>query len=133
MDLNLTYIQFIEALKKGELLGLECSKCHEITVPPRSSCSNCSSREATVQKLRGQGEIETFTVIRVPPEPHTISKIVCVVKLTEGPRLMGNLLEINPDEMEVSMIGRKVRIGCETYPGDKMTGGERVAINFYLI
>jgi uncharacterized OB-fold protein len=133
MEYKLPYQQFAEALKQGKLLGLKCSSCRAITTPPRFSCGQCGSTQLVVAELSGLGQIESFTVIRAAPEPFLAPYIVCMVKLLEGPRLMGNLTNVAADAINLGFIDRKVKVGHRVLTGDKLLTKERIAITFEAI
>jgi len=132
MNYPLTYQQFVDHFKRGKLLGLKCNSCQAITTPPRISCGQCGSSTLDLMELCGKGQIESYTVIRAAPEPFHPPYIVCIAKLLEGPRLMGNLIKVSPEEIDLNFITRNVRVGYKVSPGDNLSGGERFSITFEL-
>jgi hypothetical protein len=130
MEYKLTYQRYAEGLKAGKLLGLKCNKCGGYTAPPKKVCMECASEDMEIVELSGRGKVQTFTVIYTAPEGFEPPYIVAEVELEEGPWLMGNMIGINPDEADMSLIGKEVKIGSRTTPGDKFTGGELVALTF---
>lgn len=126
MEYKLTFRNYTEALKKNKLLGLKCQQCGAITTPPKMVCRACASPDVNIVELAGKGEIVTFTTVNVAPEgreaeaPYTI----VVVKLDEGPWIMGNLASIDPSEASMALIGRRVRMRSKVFPGDKYSGGD---------
>jgi uncharacterized OB-fold protein len=133
MEYKLTYRKYAEALKNGRLLGLKCRHCQAFTVPPKIVCIECNSHEMDIVELRGVGTIRTFTVIRVAPEGFKAPYIVGEVELEEGPWLMGNIVQIDPDRATLDLIGRKARVGYQVFPGDKFSCGEVVVPAFEVI
>lgn len=132
MKYKLTHRQFNEALKGDKLLGLECKHCGEMNVPPRKVCLACASEDLEVVELSGKGSVETFTVVRVPPEGREAPYVVGMVSLDEGPWVVCNILGLEPDQAKMDLIGRRVRLGHQVLPGDKFSGGEQVAMTFTL-
>lgn len=132
MEYKLTAKMFAEALKEGKLLGLKCNKCGAYTVPPKKVCMECCSEDLEIIQLSGKGQIQTFTVIRVPPEGFEAPYIVGMAELDEGPWLMGNIIDIDADAATMDLIGRKVSVGHKALPGDKFSAGEMVAVTFAL-
>jgi uncharacterized OB-fold protein len=61
--------------------------------------------------MKGKGTLRTFTVIRVAPEGMKPPYIVAMVELDEGPWAIGNLVDIAPDEADIGLMGRRVRLG----------------------
>ena len=126
MEYKLTFKEYNEALKEDKLLGLKCQSCGAITVPPKMVCRKCTSSDLEIVELRGTGEIKTFTTVNVASEgredevPYTI----VLVKLDEGPWIMGNLSGIDPTEVTMELVGKKVKMGHEVFTGDKYSAGE---------
>ena len=132
MEYKLTYNQYTEALKEDKLLGLKCQQCGAITTPPKKVCIECASEDLEVIPLSGQGEIQTFTVVRVPPEGLEAPYVIGIAKLDEGPWLMGNIINVDPDKANIELIGKRVKTGHKVLPGDKFSGGELVAPTFSI-
>ena len=130
MEYKLTAKMFAEALKYSKLLGLKCNKCGAYTVPPKKVCMECTSEDLEVFELSGKGQIQTFTVIRVPPEGFEAPYIVGMAELDEGPWIMGNIVDVDPDEATMDLIGMRVKLGHKVLPGDKFSAGEMVAVTF---
>ena len=80
----------------------------------------------------GKGEIRTYTVIRVAPEGFTAPYIVAMVELVEGPWVMGNIIDVDPDQANMDLMGKKVAIGHKVVPGDKFSAGDGVALTFKI-
>ena len=134
MEYKLTFKEYNEALKEDKLLGLECKSCGAITVPPKMVCRKCTSSELEIVQLKGTGDIKTFTTVNVASEgresevPYTI----VMVKLDEGPWIMGNLSGINPTEANMGLIGKRVKMTHEVFSGDKYSAGESARPLFIL-
>ena len=93
----------------------------------------CSSEDMEIVELSGKGEIQTFTVIFVPPEGFEAPCIVAMAKLDEGPLVMGNVVGVDPEKATMELMGRRVKIGHKEMPPDRSSAGERVALTFNLI
>ncbi len=130
MEYKLTAKMFAEALKKNRLLGLKCNICGAYTVPPKKVCLECASEDLEIVELSGWGQIQTFTVIQVPPEGFEAPYIVGMAELDEGPWLVGNIVGVDPDEATMDLIGKRVKLGHKVHPGDKFSAGEMVAVTF---
>ncbi|MBE0480402.1 MAG: Zn-ribbon domain-containing OB-fold protein [Dehalococcoidia bacterium] len=130
MEYKLTSKMFAEGLKENKLLGLKCRKCGSFTAPPKKVCMECTSEDLDIVQLSGKGEVRTFTVIRVPPEGLDAPYVIGMVELDEGPWLMGNIVDVNPDKASMELIGTRVRAGHRVLPGDKFSAGEMVAVTF---
>ncbi len=90
----------------------------------------CGSEDLEIAQLSGKGQIQTFTVIRVPPEGFDAPYVVGMAELDEGPWLMGNIVDVDCDEASMDLIGKRVNIGHKVHPGDKFSAGEMVAVTF---
>lgn len=132
MAYPLTHREYYEGLKEGKLLGLKCNECGAITVPPKINCLSCSSTDLVKTELRSDAEIKTFTVIRVAPEGFASPYVVAMAELDEGPWLIGNLVDVDPDSVSMDIIGKKVSIGHKVIPPANYTAGEGVAVTFTL-
>jgi len=134
LEHKLTFKEYSEALKQDKLLGLKCKQCKAVTVPPKIVCGECGSADLDVVQLSGKGEIQTYTVVFVPPEGRESEApyIITLVKLEEGPWIMGNLAGVQPDKAAMDLIGKKVEMGHKVFPGDRYSSGEEAGIVFSL-
>lgn len=48
------------------LKALRCEDCGRLYVPPRYNCRDCGKNEFSEVNLAGDGEVYSFTVIRMP-------------------------------------------------------------------
>ncbi len=70
--------------------------------------------------MSGKGEIKTFTTTFVAPlgreeeAPYTI----VMVELEEGPWISGNLDGMDPADVSMDIVGRKVTLGHKVFAGD---------------
>ena len=132
MDYKLTYNQYQQGLENGEFLGILCHACDTVTFPPMGVCRNCNGTDLEVIRLSGKGTLRTFTVIRVAPEGMNPPYIVAMAELEEGPWTMGNLLDVNPDATDMSLIGKNVQLGSQPVKGDIFSGGDSRVVTFTL-
>ncbi len=96
----------------GPRYRLEASKCKEcghISYPPRKICPVCKSGSMEKVILPEEGEIYSYTVVRVPSQGFSeFAPIpVAVVKLTNGVKLTLQVVDSEIDDIE---IGKKVKI-----------------------
>ncbi|MBI4285946.1 MAG: Zn-ribbon domain-containing OB-fold protein [Chloroflexi bacterium] len=125
MEYKLTFKKYSEALKQSKLLGLKCLDCGAITVPPKMVCQQCGSTNLEVTELKGSGVIQTFTSVFVPAEGREgeCPYIIVMVKLDEGPWIMGNLEGVEPRQATMAIMGKRVKIGAKVFDGDKYSAG----------
>lgn len=102
-----------DAANDEEFVLQQCSNCETYIFYPRDVCTNCFSTDLTWETASGQGTILTFTVVRQSPislyEDRT-PYVLAVVELTEGPQMMGNIINCHPDSID---IGNPVTIAFE--------------------
>jgi uncharacterized OB-fold protein len=131
MDYKLTFKEYNKSLKRGKLLGLKCNDCGTYTCPPKMACQGCGSTNLEVVELKGKGKVVTFTVSYVPAEGRDaeVPYTVVMVELEEGPWLLGNLTDIDPNRVNTDLIGKQVQLGTrmKSLPVDTYTSGNKEA------
>ncbi|UCF86086.1 MAG: Zn-ribbon domain-containing OB-fold protein [Desulfobacteraceae bacterium] len=133
MDYKLTFDQYQKGLEQEKFLGLICNKCNAVTFPPMAVCRSCNGTDCDVTEIKGEGVLRTFTVIRVAPEGMKPPYVVAMVELDEGAWVIGNLVYINPDDADMSLMGRRVKLGSRIVKGDTYSPGDSRAITFTLL
>jgi uncharacterized OB-fold protein len=94
-----------QGLHDGTLLVQRCSECNEVQLYPRDRCLACRG-PVVWEEASGRGSIYSFTVIRqnyARPFRDWIPYVVALVDLEEGPRVMSNLIDCDPDAVQVGM------------------------------
>jgi uncharacterized OB-fold protein len=83
----------------------KCTSCGTVWFPPRRICSECKGREFTTVVLPEEGEVETYTIIRVAPSgfgdlaPYAVG----IVKLSDETRIMCQVVDCSPEEVKIGM------------------------------
>lgn len=119
MNYPLTTADYRKALEEGRFPGLRCQDCGSITFPPQGTCRNCQGTGLKAIEIGKNAVIRTYTVIRVGPEGKDAPYTVVMAELEEGPWVMGNLIDFDPENAGQHLIGRKVRMGSRPAPGDE--------------
>jgi len=132
MDPKLTFGQYQQGLEKGKFLGLKCNDCNTVTFPPMAVCRGCGGTALKVTEIGGEGALRTFTVIRVAPDGMDPPYVTAIVETDEGAWVMGNLVGINPDDADMRLVGKRVRLGSQTIKGDSYSAGHCRVITFTL-
>ncbi len=91
---------FWDGLREGKLLLPRCQSCGHVFFYPRVLCPRCHARAITWISASGRGTLHAFEIAyqvfnkawRVKP-PY----VLAMVELAEGPRLMSNLVNVEPD------------------------------------
>ena len=127
MEYKLTFKEYSEALQENRLLGLKCQDCGAITVPPKMVCGQCTRTNLEITELKGNGKIQTFTVVNVAAEGREseVPYIIVLVELDEGPWIMGNLaIEAQAATYDGLMDNRVKMEKGDAFTGDKFSAGE---------
>jgi uncharacterized OB-fold protein/acyl dehydratase len=95
---------FWEGVDRGELLIQHCTSCGRLRHPPRPMCPNCQSLEWDTVASSGRGEVYSFIVPHHPQVPmFEYPYVVAVIALEEGTRLISNVIDIDPADVEIGM------------------------------
>ncbi len=83
----------------------KCKKCGKIVFPTRLVCPKCGAREFETEILPDTGKVLTYTVIRVAPSQFTDQApyAVVITELTNGVKLMAQLVDCDVDNIKVGM------------------------------
>ncbi len=93
-----------DCIEKGELAIQKCSSCQALRHPPRPMCGECQSSDWEFIFSSGAGTIHSFVVIRHPEVPgYSYPLVVAVVDMEEGTRFVGNVVDIEPSEVQIGM------------------------------
>ena len=97
---------FWEGARNHKLLLQRCRDCGLHLFFPQSYCRTCLSENIEWFEASGKGRIHSFTVVHRPPN-HTFEEdvpyVVAIIKLDEGPRMMSNIVEVQPERVHVDM------------------------------
>ncbi|MBL7496400.1 OB-fold domain-containing protein [Frankia sp. CNm7] len=94
---------FWEAARDGRLVTRACAGCGRIAHPPSPMCPACGSVDWTERELSGRGTIHSWIVSRHPSQPDDAPRIVILVDLEEGIRLVSNLREVDAADVSNEM------------------------------
>jgi uncharacterized OB-fold protein len=106
----LTTAEFFAGVREGRLTVQRCAACGALSVPPKLVCPSCEGNAFSRATLGGDGEVASFTVIRVPPSRLAAEApyVVTVVRMDEGVSLLGRLDGTPVDAVRVGMPVRFV-------------------------
>lgn len=114
---SLSLKEFFDEVRGGRLVVQRCAGCGELAVPPKVNCAACHGRAWERLPLAGDGEVASYTVIRVPPgalqaeAPYPIA----IVRMREGVSLLGRTEGVAPEGLS---IGLPVRFAGARSGGD---------------
>lgn len=87
---------FWDGVREGRLLLRSCAACGHIQHPPTPMCPRCGSVRWDTRQLSGKGSLNSWIVSRHPTEPDDEPRIVGLIDLDEGVRLVSNLQDVDP-------------------------------------
>jgi uncharacterized OB-fold protein len=97
---------FWEAARRHELVMPRCTTCDHVFFYPREECPRCFSTALEWTPVSGRGRLHSFTIVYQPANaafrdeaPH----VYAVVQLDEGPRLVSNVVQCDPESVRVDM------------------------------
>lgn len=96
-----------EAAHRHEFVLQRCSSCDTFRFYPRSHCPNCFSGSFEWRPASGLGTVYSFTIIHKAPSPGFRDKVpyvLALIDLSEGVRMMTNIIECQPNEVEIGML-----------------------------
>ena len=108
---------FEQFLNEDKLMGSRCTACDTLFVPPRAICPQCHRSEMEWVEMEGTGKLAAFTTISIGPpsmieEGHDRNNPYCsgVVKLAEGPRVVGRIEGVDTLTPENIEIGTPLKV-----------------------
>src|SRR5690606_5299789 len=98
---------FWEAARENRLSAPQCTECGTFHMPPRPYCPQCQRKSFDWPTLPGTGTVYSFAVCHKSPfqdvEDFDYIPVVVDVHGAPGCRLVSNLVDIDPAEVEIGM------------------------------
>ncbi|MEM2005174.1 MAG: Zn-ribbon domain-containing OB-fold protein [Zestosphaera sp.] len=103
------------------VLLTKCDDCGRLSAPKRIRCPYCGSRNVRVSEARGTGELINYTIsyYRVEGHEQHLPRIIGLVRLDEGPLIVGEVVDADPAELT---IGMRVEAVLRKYSSDDPNG-----------
>lgn len=94
---------FWDATAEGRFTLQRCDACQTVVWWPRAVCPMCSSFDLTWFDASGAGEVYSYTVVHrsVGRWNKATPYVVAYVELEEGPRVMTNIVDCDPEHVRV--------------------------------
>jgi uncharacterized OB-fold protein len=95
-----------QAASEHRLVVQRCTACEHLRHPPAPLCPECRSAESDLQEVSGRGEVYTYTVVHRPiAAEQELPFVIAVIALEDagGIRMISNLVDVNPEELEIGM------------------------------
>lgn len=100
---------FWDAARDRRLLVKRCADCGAAHFYPRPFCPECWSEQVEWEEASGSATLYTYSTVHVndlPPFPERVPYVAAMVDLAEGPRMMSNVVDCEPDDLEIGMALR---------------------------
>lgn len=97
---------FWEAARRHRLELPRCNRCGQSWFPPSCLCPNCLSDDFRWEEVSGRGRVHSFVVFHRTYHPAfapRVPYIVAVVELDEGPRMLTNLVDVDPHKVRCGL------------------------------
>jgi uncharacterized OB-fold protein len=95
---------FWEGTARHELRIQRCGGCGTLRHPPGPMCAVCGFARPEYDVAAGTGEVYSYVVHHHPPVPgRRLPIVIVLVQLTEGVRMVGELLGIDPERVRVGL------------------------------
>ena len=95
---------FWEGTAAGELRIQRCNACGALRFPPGPACPDCGALDRGHVVASGRGTVFSYVVHRHPPVPgRELPILIGLVDLEEGVRMVGELVGVEADEIEIGM------------------------------
>jgi uncharacterized OB-fold protein len=90
------------------LTGAKCGNCGRLYFPPRTVCPVCHRKSIGKMepfKLKGTGEVMTFSVVHDAPSQFELQKpyVIAIIQMDEGIRVTGQVIDCEPAEVTIGM------------------------------
>jgi hypothetical protein len=101
-QVNVETKAFWDATAEGKLLLPRCDACGIVIWYPRAFCPECSSFDISWFEATGHGTVYSFTINRRGQGDYRdLAYVVAYVELDEGPRLLTNIVDCDPETISV--------------------------------
>lgn len=94
---------FWAGIEAGQLLLQKCGACGRLRHPPVPMCAACHSLHWAPHAACGRGTVHTWIISRHPSEPEAAPRLVALIELEEGVRLVSNLTQTVQTNLHVDM------------------------------
>ena len=91
---DLTDQYFWDGVQQHQLLVQRCAACGALRLPPVPMCGTCHATEWDTLAASGRGTVYSWILSHHPSAPDDTPRIVVLVQLAEGPRVVSNLVDV---------------------------------------
>jgi uncharacterized OB-fold protein len=119
---------FWDGTAAGELRIQRCGECGALRHPPGPACPECGALKPEYVVAAGTGEVYSYVVHHHPPVPgRALPFVVALVELTEGVRMVGEILGAREFGVGEVSIGAPVRVEFVRVDGELTLPAWRLA------
>ena len=87
-----------------------CDACQRHFFYPRRFCRYCHSTDVRWTTVSGRARLDSYTINHRPvPGTETLSPVIAIVQLEEGPRMLTNIVGVEPDPANLALGHAPVR------------------------
>ena len=97
---------FWDATAQGRIDLPVCDDCGYVIWYPRAFCPECQSTAVTWTTMSGRATVHSYTIVNGGVGSRWrehIPYVVAYVELAEGPRLLTNVVDVDPDAVRIGM------------------------------
>jgi len=94
---------FWDGVKEGKLLFQKCRVCGAVRQPPGPMCPHCQSLAWEPHEARGRGVVAAWILSKHPSQPDANPRIVALIELDEGMRMISNLQGIECADVTLNL------------------------------
>ena len=97
---------FWDATNDGKFLIQHCNSCDSNIFYPRRDCPECWSNDLNWIEAEGKGKVFSFSITHEGVEPMfqgDLPIVLAWVDLPEGPRVNTNIINCDPEDVEIGM------------------------------
>ena len=99
-------VPYWKAAKRHRLELPHCNACGKFWFPPSRACPHCLATDFDFLAVSGRGRVFSFVIfhrIYHPAFATEVPYVVALVELEEGPRLLSNIVGIEPQAVACEM------------------------------
>ncbi len=94
---------FWEGARRHQLLLQRCATCGTVRHPPAPICAACHSTDWGTVASPGRGTVQSWILSHHPTDPDDEPRIVVLVELEGGHRVVSNLIDTAVDDVRHDM------------------------------
>ena len=94
---------FWDGTAAGELRLQRCRSCAHTYFPPQPFCPGCASDDVEVVVASGFASLYSYVITHRAAPGFEAPYVIAEVELDEGPRMLGNLVDVPPDPEQLPL------------------------------